>query len=160
MNKLYQTNIDRRGNCWQAAVASVLGLRLDQVPDFMALDEKVNRWSAYIQFMKAQGVYVLTVPIHSERHLKTVCLYNRFAEGDVILRVAGKYDGIGHAVVGFFERGKIKVVHDPNPENEGKTFDDYTILGIDFLIADDNAAAPLACAGLLDIKTTDAPVEG
>lgn len=55
MNKIYQTRHKegtKRGNCMQAAIASLLELPLHQVPDFILFDDPLDK---LIEFVKQKG---------------------------------------------------------------------------------------------------------
>jgi len=51
------------GNCLQAAVASILELNLDEVPNFMAVESEGDWLDIYIDFMARQGLQPLFLDI-------------------------------------------------------------------------------------------------
>lgn len=79
---------ESRGNCQQAAVASLLGLELDEVPNFM---EAENFWCAVEDFFKSRGLCLIRVSPGiiwpgkcnylaygpSKRGVRHACIYNR-----------------------------------------------------------------------------------
>jgi hypothetical protein len=137
---VYQTIIDpKRGNCMQAAIASLLGKELDEVPNFIDLGEQ---WlTSMNNFMKENGYEwkgmlwnknftMLTSPTAG-------CFKEqKWAEHLIISpENLGRFDGVKgffYASVlspkffnlsdGFLNQhaviidGKFNVVHDPNPE--------------------------------------------
>lgn len=119
------------GNCHQYAVASLLGIDPDTVPHF----PKFEDWrKEYIAFMQGQGYAMIFIPIASPAQLSAFLKSNRFAEADVLIAVKSfRHDG-EHLVVGKLSAGKIEIVFDPNPNNQDRKIEDYTIREIDIPI--------------------------
>ena len=107
MKPVFQTRYgEGRGNCFQAALASILELELDEVPDFVNAYrddwfKEVERWL----YEKFRAVYVATE-------------YEHFLENFADLRASGVYyiqvgpnqNDVMHCVVA--QHGKM--VHNPN----------------------------------------------
>lgn len=64
--KVYQTIYGSGGNCWQAVVASLLGLRLEDVPHFVSFE---NSFEVHDKFLLEHG-YVNIKQIVNPRRLK------------------------------------------------------------------------------------------
>lgn len=106
-----------RGNCMQAAFASLLNLPLDQVPHFVAHGDE---WRKTVdEWLTARGLWYLPVAVELlggacwPRHLNTLCLLS----GD---SPRGNFQ---HMVVGRirFDAGEwfAEMVHDPHPSRAG-----------------------------------------
>jgi hypothetical protein len=103
---------EQRGNCFQAVVASVLELPLDEVPHFVQdhVDTAGLRhwWDSFVAFVRTQGWAVhAAVPVtdYPEQHLIVAGPSPR-GTGD---------DGLWHAVI--YRGGEM--VHDPHPDRTG-----------------------------------------
>lgn len=91
---------ESRGNCQQAAVASLIGAPLHYVPNFHDCED--GFWSGYHRFLKQHGLVDVELP--NTHH------------PDCFYLVYGKSSrGVKHAVV--YRAGKL--VHDPHPSREG-----------------------------------------
>jgi len=105
VKKVYQTRSgNRNGNCFQAAVASILELDLDEVPDFCNAYSNKDWWDEFVKWLNKRGITADVIEINS-RQLKDQIYRNCY------LLVAGKVEGVWHQVV--YRNGKM--VHDPNP---------------------------------------------
>lgn len=101
-DKFYkQPTEDCRGNCQQAATASLLGLRLDDVPDFHDGDED-GFWVRFHSFIRARGFYVLAL----EPGCRPPGYYLAYGRSP---------RGVRHAVV--YRDGEL--VWDPHPSRAG-----------------------------------------
>lgn len=89
------------GNCTEAALASVLGIRLEDVPSLQGL-VGIDYWDAVEAFVQSLG---FTLSMHPASHYPTG-LY--LADGPSVR-------GCGHFVV--MQDGKM--VHDPHPSRGG-----------------------------------------
>lgn len=120
MQKVYQTKFGKSGgNCFQACVASLFELELNEVPDFCNNDkehwmEDVIRWL-------------------NKRGLSAVLIDTKTIEGDfwpknykdTYLLVGGKnQDGVDHEVI--YYNGDI--AHDPNPKTKSFTPGDMILI--------------------------------
>lgn len=95
-------------NCFSACVASVLELQIEDVPDFMYRDGKLNdAWfDEFIEWLRPQGLSAMIV----------VCHEADFPLKDAYYLIGGKAKrGIMHSVVGF----NSEIVHDPFPLGSG-----------------------------------------
>jgi len=107
-----QTNISTtKGNCHQAALASILELPLDDVPDFCNLyDDKSWRIEENIWFKNKFNIWILTL---------NACDFN--FEDDKSLPTTY------HLIAGISPRGVMhccvglsgNIVHDPHPSKAG-----------------------------------------
>lgn len=99
----YDPSIRANGNCTEAAVASLLGIGLDDVPRFRdAGPGPEDFWDAFDAFFAGRG-------------LEVVCLPGNHAP-DCLYLASGKASrGCSHMVV---MRGG-KLAHDPHPSREG-----------------------------------------
>lgn len=95
------------GNCFAACVASILNLPVEEVPNFCALEnwvERTNDWLA------PRGFFFLSVSIPEE---EAVLLHLKRAGYHLIMGEAAR--GCLHSVVGFAGR----TIHDPHPSGGG-----------------------------------------
>jgi hypothetical protein len=88
-----------RGNCQQAVTASILGLSLDQVPNFVESDDF---WGSYHAFLKSLGYIDVELPANHAPD----CFYLAYGMSP---------RGVLHACV--HRAGKL--VHDPHPSRAG-----------------------------------------
>lgn len=90
----------KRGNCQQAAVASILGLRLAEVPNFHDCPE--GFWDGYHAFLESRGFIDIELPVN---HCPD-CYYLAYGKSP---------RGVAHAVV--YRDGKL--AHDPHFSRAG-----------------------------------------
>lgn len=105
MKRVKQTTFGKPdGNCFEACVASILELSLDEVPRYTEDDwlERINRWLRW--------QYSLQLIITQS----DIIGFGMSPETYVIANGPNRR-GVGHSVV---FRGD-KMVHDPNPDNGG-----------------------------------------
>lgn len=98
---LYKPGGSEKGNCTEAAVASILGLTLDQVPDFRAKGVE-NFWDEFEDFINSRGFH----PLRLDGNWIPDVLY---------LASGLSPRGVHHMVL---MRGG-KLVHDPHPSKAG-----------------------------------------
>lgn len=102
---LDQTAFEDKGNCVQAAVASMLGLTLDEVPSFIDVTEgSAEFWSLFKRFLRDRG----WEPVMLTGNYVPLCDY--LASGKT---VRGRH----HMVI--MNDGRL--VHDPHPSRAGLT---------------------------------------
>ncbi|WP_439398638.1 hypothetical protein ACRQ5Q_14925 [Bradyrhizobium sp. PMVTL-01] len=89
-----------RGNCQQAATASLLGLELHEVPNF--IKHPSGFWQSFWEFMASRGLEV--IELSGERRFD--CYH---------LAYGPSARGVSHAVV--YRAGKL--AHDPHPSRAG-----------------------------------------
>jgi hypothetical protein len=104
MKKVFQTRFGRPGgNCYQAAMASILEKELDEVPDFCNLYEEDWKIEAS-KWLHQFGLGVLTIQPTEWEYLSQ-CLM------DGIFLVCGlSEEGVNHCVV--WQKGNV--IHDPH----------------------------------------------
>ncbi len=114
MKPVYQTKFGKgNGNCFQAALASILELPLDDVPHFMVEEG----WERHLEeWLAARGLGVVWVgnsgieSITSRSITKTPCIASvKLNPGDVL-----------HSVIA--QGGRI--IHDPHPTSDVHTLSD------------------------------------
>lgn len=110
MNKVDQTtfydpSVPESGNCTQAAVASILGLTLDQVPDFKkaAGENSYIFWTLFEEFLEEQGFWTIRKDT------------DRYVPEGYYLASGPSSRGTGHTVV--MKNGEL--AHDPHFSREG-----------------------------------------
>jgi hypothetical protein len=105
------------GNCQQAAVASLLGLDLSDVPNF--IKHPHGFWQSFWEFMAGRGLVV--IELSGERHFD--CYHLAYGPSP---------RGISHAVV--YRYGKL--AHDPHPSRAGLLNVETTALVVPGALAD------------------------
>ena len=109
--RFYDKDKSLRGNCMQAAVASILELPLDAVPNF--IEEEAGFWPSFTTFLRSRGFIYLDLHEHPSG---PDCFY--LASGD-------SPRAIKHTVI--YRNGRL--VHDPHPSRAGLlTLDMITLL--------------------------------
>ncbi len=100
---------DVPGNCFQAALAGVLGVSINAVPHFPLLG--IHHWMhACVAWLEVEhGLIVNTSPDPSLGKVRLLHIINGQTER-----------GTSHAVIGDTETGEM--VHDPHPSRAGLTF--------------------------------------
>lgn len=115
-DKFYEPGVpteQQRGNCWTAAIASILELPLHEVPNFIEIDvEGGEDWYLHtIRFLKEHGWSIIqTFDENDEEFLPQPDEY--YLQTGVSPRGDGT---VYHVVVA--QNGKM--VHDPHPDNTG-----------------------------------------
>ena len=95
------------GNCAEAAVASILGITLIDVPDFRINGADAEAyWSTFKRFIRSYGYYPYMVPTNKGSQLTLPVMY---------LASGPSSRGCKHMVV--MQVGNL--LHDPHPSNEG-----------------------------------------
>lgn len=111
---ILQDNFDPgRGNALQAAAASILGLTLDQVPNFIEMPGGYG--AAISDFCQSSGMTAKKIILSSDddENEKNLNIY----EGNLcILRGKSPRGEFGHVVVARWSGSKFVMVHDPHPE--------------------------------------------
>jgi len=137
MKKVYQTIMDpKKGNCMQAAYATLFNLELDQVPNFILYED---RWFGVLwEFLKTQGV-LYSYSVNNNRAFDvmgdssgdTAKKKDRFPEIKKREGVNGLYAAVVFSPRYFDMNAKVLVSHqvlidsdfnivfDPNPQNKG-----------------------------------------
>ena len=104
MKPVKQTRFGEEGNCWQACIASILELELDEVPDFV--NDYDDWYTETFEWLsdKDIGINYDEVPI--------------LEKGEFLAYIGcgvGKRE-LYHAVVLDFN---LNMIHDPSPKNKG-----------------------------------------
>ena len=133
MKQVFQTRTGLGGNCFQACIASIFEMDLDDVPDFMNIKDPssiplwydpLNRWLykyglAYIE---------LVLPAHA--------LVQKWTFQGVHIKICKSFNanaienGYDHAVVGFQDT----IIHDPDPSNQEKENTEYQVKKVGLFI--------------------------
>ncbi len=102
--KFYNKELDTRGNCEQCAVASLLGLSLNDVPNFIEVGDKTAEsfWDSIDEFFENNGFWLA----HLSKNHRPPVYY--LASGPA-------ERGVKHTVVMF----KDELIHDPHPSRAG-----------------------------------------
>ena len=110
MIKIYQTKfggidapIGERGNCWQASVASILEIPLDEVPNIQEWDEELHWFDEFRKWLEQYGLGAIGLATGGNI---TIQGYHIIECKSTTLE-----SGETHVVVGLNQ----EVVHDPNP---------------------------------------------
>jgi len=110
VKKVYQTKFrgsdapeGERGNCWQAAVASILELPLECVPDIQVYDEELVWFDKFRKWLEQHGLGAIGIATGGNITLQG---YHLIECKSTTLKNGGL-----HVVVGL----NGEVVHDPNP---------------------------------------------
>jgi hypothetical protein len=114
MHKIYQTIVEKgKGNCMQAAIASLFDLTLDEVPNFINFNE--NASYELLKFIRKKGYEFCYISKHG-RNLEEMIKIAKFdggAGGYFYASVPSQtFEGVSHAVIVDTD---LNVVHDPNP---------------------------------------------
>lgn len=137
MKEVYQ---DRAGNCWQAAIASLLELELNEVPDFVSFEDS---FKAHDDFLKTVG-YKYIKTINNPRRLgycgDMVSFANELKSYDGVngLFIAMVYSPIVYnpnlsleanynAQHAILIDNNFKRIHDPNPMVKDVKYFDYPL---------------------------------
>lgn len=110
--KIYQDDFSPgKGNALQAAVASIFGLDLSQVPNFIEIPEGYE--SAIRTFCHDRGSDCIKIKLSDGGSDNILSEYN----GKLcILRGKSPRGDFGHVVVAKRKEGAFEMMHDPHPE--------------------------------------------
>lgn len=122
MNRVFQDDVTlETGNCLQACIASLLNLDLKQVPSFKVLNPN-KPVIPMLDFMSLRGYSVVQVRNLHDATKDTLCLAAVPSERYKVRGSEG-----WHVVVGRIDRrGRVVLLHDPNPDStlkKGKKLD-------------------------------------
>ena len=118
MKKVFQTIVDKNnGNCMQAAIASLLELKLEQVPNFI---EEEHAHVTLYDFMRGYGYDVCTIRRGKRNDAtKFLCKIAKFDDGINGYLCASvlsqTFENTTHLVVTDLD---LNIVHDPNPNQK------------------------------------------
>lgn len=126
MIKVYQTTFgEGEGNCLQACIASILELRLDQVPHFAKMYGD-NWLSEFAEWLRHLCLSAITIKGFEPKTSTDLLNSSSLEDCYVIVGGEGWSEGVGHSVV--YKGGEM--VHDPvGKEGRGvKEPEDITII--------------------------------
>lgn len=122
MKKVYQTIVDKdHGNCMQAAIASLLELELEEVPDFNEFSKNGNTdfKNTLHGFIISYNYDACTINRRHNRDtefLKKVARFDGGVNGYFYASVPSQtYPDRTHAVIVDMD---LNIVHDPNPNGK------------------------------------------
>lgn len=122
MKRVFQTIFSNvNGNCYQASIASILGLELNEVPHFAELySDETYHWELQI-WLSQFGLMALRVPFREVENGVIVCPFLSLPESWCLaIGKSRNYPNINHAVVGKVIQGnQFLLEHDPLPNGEG-----------------------------------------
>lgn len=137
MKPVFQTDVSRTtGNCYQACIASVLELKLEDVPHFIKLYG--NDYFGQVQkWLSGLGLMMLRTTFEQKVDDGTIVRSFCSLPEETICIAFGKSkmhgDEITHAVVGQIIRGlQFELLHDPNPNTNGINGNPF---GLDFIVS-------------------------
>ena len=111
MKPVMQTKFGEEGNCGQACVASILGLDLDEVPDFREAHAEGRHWQFTLRdFLLPLGLMPIVYYQASEAYTDIRPKGHHIAGGR-----SPRMHPDGHYVVCF----NGEMVHDPHPDGAG-----------------------------------------
>jgi hypothetical protein len=109
---VHQDNFDPgRGNALQAVIASIFGLALKEVPNFIELP--IGYEAAIKSFCSTGGVESTKIKLTSDHDLNQISNY----DGKLCcLRGKSPRGDFGHVVVARLDGDRFEFVHDPHPD--------------------------------------------
>jgi hypothetical protein len=133
MKKVYQTVVDRNhGNCMQAAIASLLELELEEVPNFIETEKEVDREfdKSMVGWLYKNGYEPCFIfkARHSTDMLKRIAEFDGGKNGYFYAAVpSSTFENCSHAVI---VDKNLNVVHDPNPNQKALELKPEEVEGI------------------------------
>ena len=113
-----QIFISGKGDCVRACVASVLELRLEDLPNFREQEGGEITAIAANKWLAANGLQFQLLAIKwCEEWQDYLSSYFVSAMECLFAVPSQMFPGNFHAVVGTLENGIPKIIHDPNPHN-------------------------------------------
>lgn len=135
MKKIYQTIVDpEKGNCMQAAIASLFEKELSEVPNFIELGED---WYLTMDKYYMDNGYEHITPFHINRgskkkeveFVKTVLKHDQGVNGFFYATVPSQtFKDVTHAVIVDID---LNVVHDPNPNQKALELGPEDVISVD-----------------------------
>lgn len=114
MRKVMQTRTGVGGNCFQAAVASIMHMRLYEVPDFCNQFAD-NWWNAFVEWLKPLGYTAIMLDVRGVRYSPL------WGVGSMAL-ISGespRVKGVLHTIVSGRNQLGDRWFHDPAPYHQG-----------------------------------------
>lgn len=120
MKPVHQTITDRdQGNCWSAAIASVLELPIEEVPPFVKLDRS-RFYELATEWLSKRGLMILRVRMPREYLTGDDIRFHHLPECVCIASGKSPRGDYGHSVVGKIIDGhNFVMTHDPHPDGTG-----------------------------------------
>jgi hypothetical protein len=121
MEPIKQTTFgSQHGNCWAACIASVLELRLDELPDISPADDNVNWWDDWVGWFKTEGIQFFYMDFAGDTPwIMTEGTHVILSGKSPRAKAEGK--NFLHCIVARYElsNGKhyFRFVHDPYPDS-------------------------------------------
>lgn len=142
MKKVYQTIVDAgKGNCMQAACASLFDLSLEDVPNFIETHGEVNANLQFWKFVKGRGYHYCAFNssyingkderkrFYSLDFVKELLEYDGGIKGYFYASVLSQtFKDCTHAVI---INKEMNIVHDPNPNGKALLLKPEDILSIE-----------------------------
>jgi hypothetical protein len=113
--KIYQDDFSPgKGNALQAAVASIFGLDLSKVPNFIEMPEGYK--AAIRTFCHDRGSDCFKIKLSGGKSDGSSDILSEYNGKLCILRGKSPRGDFGHVVVAKREEGSFQMMHDPHPE--------------------------------------------
>lgn len=112
---------NERGNCYPACIASILEIKIDDVPHFYAMheerdpDDPDRDYRSIVDFMKSRQLCVATYnwPLHP-LHVRGLVGQHVIVTGS-----SPRLENCDHAVIGLITEDGWRLEHDPHPSRDG-----------------------------------------
>lgn len=114
--KIYQSDFSpRKGNALQTAVASIFGLDLSKVPNFIEMPEGYE--TAICTFCRDRGSECIKITLGGKKsNDSTSDVLSEYNGKLCILRGKSPRGDFGHVVVAKRVNGTFQMMHDPHPD--------------------------------------------
>lgn len=110
---------DGKGDCLRACVASVLGLQVEDLPNFA----ECGFFDGLVKWLDASGMRVIQVRFSDPEHLKSAWFDYSFTDPCIMWGDGPRFKADGrrkqHAVVGMAKGYGCEILHDPHPSRDG-----------------------------------------
>lgn len=125
MKKVFQTNFTPgEGNCMSACLATILGLKIEEVPNFRKQTTNgIEFYQAIQTWLKDFDMFLLVMRLTEGIYFYPFPEETIMIAGGISPRFKDKE--ISHACVGTIKDGyNFQLIHDPHPEGNGFEFQD------------------------------------
>lgn len=132
MIPIMQTDTDSKtGNCMTACLASILRLRIEDVPNWAQLHEDdAEMWHGYVHWLWNRGLQNIClrgkpveqiIPAPVGQTTASIVVVDGWGKSFVIVHGASPRGEWGHVCVGQYQAAgnMLKIVHDPHPDQTG-----------------------------------------
>jgi len=132
MTEVFQRRVDQgNGDCAQAALASLLDMSYDDVPDFVSNHVNVNMNVAIMRWLEDMGhtpCYMSRSRGDKVNRLIKIATFDGGISGYFYASVPSQtFEGVSHAVI---VDAKLNIVHDPNPNGRAMRLGPNDVLDI------------------------------